>query len=158
MNRPRIARALRIAWTAFWAIAAFLLLAMWVRSYWWIDDAIGPISSTHVLVLGSDSGRFIARVDKGERHPTTVRWQLYHTPLAMLQGEFSHPNFAKPQFGFSGTNPNFYLADWLATIAAVIFATLPWIMTFEWRFGLRTLLIATTLVAVALGLVDWLTR
>jgi hypothetical protein len=37
-----------------------------------------------------------------------------------------------------------------------IFAGVPWIRQFRWRFTLRTLLIATTLVAVVLGLIVWL--
>jgi hypothetical protein len=32
---------------------------------------------------------------------------------------------------------------------------MPWIRHLKWRFSLRTLLIATTLVAVALGLAVW---
>ena len=36
------------------------------------------------------------------------------------------------------------------------FAVLPWIRQLRYRFSLRTLLIATTLIAVALGLIVWL--
>ena len=41
-----------------------------------------------------------------------------------------------------------------ATLAAVTF---PW-KRLSWRFTLRTLLVATTLVAVLLGLIVWATR
>src|SRR3954451_7738148 len=30
-------RKLRIAWSVFWGVAAVLLIALWVRSYWWSD-------------------------------------------------------------------------------------------------------------------------
>ena len=46
---------------------------------------------------------------------------------------------------------------WLPCLAAATIALLPWL---KWskRFSLRTLLIATTLVAVALGLIVWAAR
>ncbi len=42
---------------------------------------------------------------------------------------------------------------WLAVLVSVAIATLPW---FAWQFSLRTLLVATTLVSVLLGLIAWL--
>jgi hypothetical protein len=44
---------------------------------------------------------------------------------------------------------------WLATILVLSLAPLPWM---RWCFTLRTLLIATTLVAVVLGLAVWATQ
>ncbi len=31
-------RKLRIAWSVFWGLAAVLLVVLWVRSYWWVDQ------------------------------------------------------------------------------------------------------------------------
>ena len=45
---------------------------------------------------------------------------------------------------------------WFLRIAA-LFAAAPW-MRCLWRFSLRTLLIATTLVAVVLGLIVYVSR
>ena len=42
---------------------------------------------------------------------------------------------------------------WFVALLAVGISILPWL---RWRFSLRTLLIATTLVAVVLGVVVWL--
>jgi hypothetical protein len=44
---------------------------------------------------------------------------------------------------------------WLPALLSATLAVIPWISR-SWRFSLRTLLIATTLVAVVLGLVVWL--
>jgi hypothetical protein len=44
------------------------------------------------------------------------------------------------------------LPYWLLVITFAATTTLPWL---RWRFSLRTLLIATTLVAIVLGLVVW---
>src|SRR5262245_33287233 len=34
MDRPRLIRGLRIAWSAWWGILCVLLVVLWVRSYW----------------------------------------------------------------------------------------------------------------------------
>src|SRR6476469_5066865 len=47
------------------------------------------------------------------------------------------------------------LPYWFLVSLSVIFAVGPWIRQLRWRFSLRTLLIATTLVAVVLGLIVW---
>jgi hypothetical protein len=44
---------------------------------------------------------------------------------------------------------------WLMAIVTSVLAAAPWVPS---RFSLRTLLIATTLVAVLLGLIVWLSR
>jgi hypothetical protein len=43
---------------------------------------------------------------------------------------------------------------WILSVAAILLATISW----PTRFSLRTLLIATTLVAVLLGLTAWMMR
>jgi hypothetical protein len=87
-------RKLRIAWSVGWALAAVLLIALWVRNY---------------LLYGIRGSAF-----NGEQ------------------------DFV---FGVVG-------------LTAIV-AALSWL---QWsrQFSLRTLLIATTLVAVVLGLVVWL--
>ena len=52
--------------------------------------------------------------------------------------------------------PQPYVPEWMQFLLLVILL-LPWV---EWpsRFSLRTLLIATTLVAVVLGLILWLSH
>ena len=52
-------------------------------------------------------------------------------------------------FGRAATS-NISLPHWLVSLMSVAFVALPWL---RWRFGLRTLLIATTLVAMVLGIV-----
>ena len=44
---------------------------------------------------------------------------------------------------------------WFPALLSVVLATIPWFSR-SFRFSLRTLLIATTLVAVVLGLIVWL--
>jgi hypothetical protein len=42
---------------------------------------------------------------------------------------------------------------WLLELVSILAAIAPWV---RWRFSLRTLLIATTLVAVVLGAIVWI--
>jgi hypothetical protein len=45
------------------------------------------------------------------------------------------------------------ISHWIYILCFAALAVLPWIRQLRWRFSLRTLLIATTLVAVVLGLI-----
>jgi len=49
-----------------------------------------------------------------------------------------------------------HVPHWFPVVVSVTLATAPWIIQWQWRFSLRTLLIAITLVAIGLGLIVWL--
>jgi hypothetical protein len=49
--------------------------------------------------------------------------------------------------------PHWFFVLLFTTLAAAL-----WIHKLDWRFSLRTLLIATTLVAVVLGTIVWMSR
>ena len=55
--------------------------------------------------------------------------------------------------GFRSARYGWLLPYWVIVFSAAACASMPWL---PWRFSLRTLLIATTLVAVVLGLIVWL--
>src|SRR5690242_9830877 len=48
---------LRIAFSALCALVAVLLLMLWVRSYWWIDNVLLPTSGTTLVI--SEEGVFV---------------------------------------------------------------------------------------------------
>lgn len=54
--------------------------------------------------------------------------------------------------------PRVVISHWLPALIFAALAIVPWLRQLRWRFTLRTLLIATTLVAALLGLVTWLSR
>jgi hypothetical protein len=154
-------RNLRIAFSAACLIACVLLIGLWVRSYWWSDGVMGSISSTKTLVIGSGSGRFSVRVDDSTQpHRYSGRWRFDHTSLAAVEKSFKElgttVSFRFPIFGFSGDD--FFFAHWFVIIPVAVLGLIssrPWL---RWQFSLRTLLIATTLVAVVLGLIVWSVR
>lgn len=143
--RPRLnLHTLRIVWSVGCGIACVLLIVLWVRSYWQYD----------YLYLGR--GRALMSM-RGDVHTCSMggqiplpRWSVSTTPL-VLTGPHTYSFLG---IGYSpGAWPPATIPDWLPTLLFVSLAALPWL---RWRFRLRTLLIATTLVALMLGLIVYL--
>jgi hypothetical protein len=138
-------RKLRIAWSVAWGLAAVLLIVLWVRSYRYNYCFSGQAA-------GIESG---IRTDIG----TVTCWRMDRTTLGHADFPWRlkkvYPGYVRPQifedpeFGFAVTCPS-----WLLVVVILAIAGAPWVR----RFSLRTLLIATTLVAVVLGVIVWTTR
>lgn len=143
-------RKLRIAWSAIWALAAVLLIALWVRSYWWLDNLSFPAAGT--AFVGSAEGKIVV-FSSPEKDPQAgdSRWELKKFPMNTIptRARISTPtwSFVSNRFNTEVTFPHWFLATLCAILAPA--SCLPW------RFTVRTLLIATTLVALALGLIVW---
>jgi hypothetical protein len=145
-------RKLRIAWSVVCGIACVLVIVLWVRSYWWLDLAIGKHGSLHSLEgcilcgLGEDPTRqqvFIFSQNLNEMHQAGSIIHSGATHGFLLRREPKSLRIGLPH--------------WLLAFASVCLAAAPWI---RWKlsFSLRTLLIGTTTVAVVLGLVVYATR
>lgn len=61
-------------------------------------------------------------------------------------------------WSFQTTSSEISAPSWLLVILMASIATIPWIRHLTWQFSLHTLLIATTLVAVVLGLAVYVAR
>jgi hypothetical protein len=146
-------RKLRIAGSIVCGIACALLIALWVRSYWRCDSLTRIGSNRIYTQLFSDCGTlclsrddkefwrdlYVQRVLEKDRWLYGVRAASNHLPMfgwRLLPGEI----FVR-------------LPYWLVLLGCTFIAPVPWLRP---RFTLRTLLIATTLVAVVLGLIVWL--
>ncbi len=141
-------RKLRIAWSVAWGTVAVLLTVLWVRSYWWADVVTGDLNGFDYLNLKSDSGTLqfawiLSDVPNGE----ASEWR-YRTDA---------PSSPSPRYNWMRGHRNFIMPIPFALISPVIACAIigPWLRVSN-RFSLRTLLIATTLVAVGLGLIVWL--
>jgi hypothetical protein len=144
-------RYLRIAVTALSLTACVLLIALWVRSYR-INEvkaftAAGirfhaqSLLGRFVFGTGSNAVSFRQPVSDGLRnvaHRRANRLGFYYF-RAMPAG----PN----DYLTSVCVPHWFLVMIFAGLAAV-----PWIAKLKRQFSLRTLLITTTLIAVALGI------
>jgi hypothetical protein len=141
-------KTLRIAVTALGLAACVPLVALWVRSYRWTDVITVCTSNFDIgaesvaggtgVYLYVESGRAIERGFFYERHDQND-WPDMPPPDRTWQFQVE----TTPYEIFVSLPHWFYLA------LAGIFSIAPWIR----RFSLRTLLIATTLVAVGLGMI-----
>jgi hypothetical protein len=162
MRRPN-SRTIRIAFSAACGLAAILLIVLCVRSYWHVDHLIIRYNAPHALRLHSRAGWFKARFAKVDT--------LTITSTIMPDIEFNEPRFYSYPIFTESTRWN-SLARELSTssmdgdrgiwmpyaipfLLLAVAATLPWLRL---RFSLRTLLIATTLIGLALGLFIATTR
>jgi hypothetical protein len=147
-------RKLRIAWSVVCGIAGVLLIVLWVRSYYRWDIA-AHATRHNVAIASSQAGALVLQYAEviDETTVNSDGWFTENLPsinrdLLPLNGvEVAHagPIYKRDFDGYVVTLPY-----WLLLPLAAAFATLPW---FRLRFSLRTLLIATTLVAAVLGLI-----
>jgi hypothetical protein len=159
MESARITRSIRIAVTALCLTACVLLVALWVRSYWRYDFLAGPLGTTRLILIVSCRGQFgigTAPIEYLSEFGTGGAPKLHSGPSENM------PSLTLRMRSFLGIfywhfrplkrENQFVVPFWLITLVCVsITAAVPLKQT--WRFSLRTLLIATTLIAAGLGVV-----
>jgi hypothetical protein len=151
-------RYLRIAFSATCLIACVLLIALWVRSYWRYDQVSGPLTNPSLLVLRSSAGDLTIRAagDPYTRQSLGSDW-LIKSGSQGINSQF-WTDFARTLVYFHRiSNNGIVLPHWFPIVGFTVLAVAPWIKCSR-RFSLRTLLIATTLVAAMLGLIAWAAR
>jgi hypothetical protein len=150
----RAFRYLRIAFSATCLIACVLFIVLWVRSYWWCDDIVGPVGTTQSFCIWSDVGQVgfslvdhrLKSLADGGPWVFASEWTGNLPPRSRIDIPFL-PSWA--------TEHDVVIRDWCLVLLMGASVAAPWC---HWRFSLRTLLIAMTLVAVVLGLVVWSMR
>jgi hypothetical protein len=122
--------------TALSLTACVLLIALWVRSYWRLDTVEVYRGYTILSMRGRlfTDGRFVQIVALDITRDLTF-FPGTSTPISGGIATLTHPRVGLP--------------IWLFILLAAMPAATVWLRP---RFSLRTLLIATTLVAVMLGL------
>jgi hypothetical protein len=148
----RILRYLRIAFSATCLIVCVLLIVLWMRSHSKWDRLFYHFPSGGTAGFSSWDGNIIVGVEYSSGvsysrgfeldSQLTSQWQLDPSERGFL--------FMRDSSEFAVGMPH-----WLPIFLSAALAAIPWI---RWRFTLRTLLIATTLVAVVLGLIVWALR
>jgi hypothetical protein len=155
-------RKLRIAWSVGCGIACVLLIVLWVRSYLNYEDAMWR-SATDSLCVHSGLGHVLVVEQPGNKPQYAFpmwKWTVGSQPITdPVNLERDIMNYHKTLgFGWGEIAPQRFLMapHWSLILLSSVMSGLPWLRSFAWRFSLRTLLIATTLVAVVLGLIVWL--
>jgi hypothetical protein len=137
------------------------LMGMWVRSYYWLDDFnFTPRGCT--IGVGSASGRIAIGAMPAKINPEKKLVEFTHSPFADWRSDM---NRIDRQFSIIAQNGfvrdsnvfAFVIPYWFAVLIAGALSFAPWPRV-TYRFTLRTLFIAMTLLAVVLGMIAWLDR
>jgi hypothetical protein len=144
-------RYLRIAVTALSLTASVLLIALWVRSFTTLDTVFWPWTD-HALALSSLKGHVVLSIIG---KAPAEQWTPFRVEHIVIGDRFK-TRFNNNVFGFYfARKPGGFRLDlphWLLVLLGMTIAVAAWRHK-KWRFSLRTLLIATTLVAVGIGVV-----
>jgi hypothetical protein len=147
-------RKLRIAWSVGWGVLCLLLVAVWLRSYRVAEGIEGR-------PIGRSGSSFSIRYDNGfigvTGYPDLFAFRNSRRFIVTRHGSSREPySHLLPKYGrIANGDASFYVPCWMAMLGIATVGALPWM---PWHFGLRTLLIAMTLVAVGLGLSVWVVR
>jgi hypothetical protein len=171
MDRTRLIRGLRITVSAVFGIVCVLLIVLWVVSYW-RRDLINYVWNARLGMYGAASyqGTLTFYFDSRQAIRNNARQTTANDPprrpIETWKGQFADAYLAD-WFIPEGRNarsfqfirhPNFLaitFSYWYLVPATGALAAAPCIR-FTKRFSLRTLLIAATLIAAALGLIAYI--
>jgi hypothetical protein len=149
--RPYL-RYLKIGWTVLCGLACILLIALWVRSYWRHDYLYHLNKTVDYIGIESDAGIIsFTRLDL-QVYPRSTQQMAEGWTHDILPLNSSSSNPKKFQMDHTSGFLLVVFPNWSLIIPLAALAAAPWIR----RFSLRTLLVATTLVALVLGVTIWL--
>jgi hypothetical protein len=139
-------RKLRIALSVFFAVMALGLCALWARSYWYYDMLSRTGSNDIYTQLSSNWGYIcFTRIDASSTPAVRAHgWRL--------QATSANKNPARFQWIKDTELLQVNVPNWFIVLTFAALSRLAWTGT---RFNLRAMLIATTLVALLLGLTKW---
>jgi hypothetical protein len=143
-------RKLRIAWSVMWGVACVLLVVLWLQSHSWFGSLVAPSrykSGTARIESGGGELLFTWQTHDYPRSWTITSSRITEGPPTQLRYRW--------EWMFSNNYVVIACPYWALVVASAAIAPMAWL---RWRFSLRTLLIATTLVAVVLGLIVWTVR
>jgi hypothetical protein len=149
---PRL-RKFRFAFSITCGIACVLMAIAWARSYHAEDRLSGRISSTLGFQLYSAHGCFVLYGCNTLDTPRKFSWELTVGAEHWLS-ESDNRVSRRPRFAY---HPPLACVTLPYGFFIVLTATLGYLPWFPWarRYSVRTLLAATTLTAVLLGLALW---
>jgi hypothetical protein len=148
---------LRIAVTALCLTACVLLIGLWVRSYWWVTSIQTPPVASRALHCSFEPGRVRIESILLRTAEENAEWFSGLRHYHKSSPHYAVYNYPSPSFVLryrkSLRSIRIIFPYWFAILIAGAASVAPWI---RWRFSVRTLLIATTLVGVGLGIIVWL--
>ena len=155
---------LRLAWSVMSLMGCLLVIALWTRSYWWLDYRGREFSSTSGIAVHSLQGQlrltFIsAPADTISQWPAegTASFELFRETFALpntphrVPPEWipDHSTLRKFEWTRYPDGVKFVAPYWFFAAVCGVLAGAPWIR----RFSLRSMLVLMTLLAAFLGAV-----
>jgi hypothetical protein len=145
-------RYLRITWTVFCGVACLLLIALWVRSFWWTDSLDGPVLWPNGCSVTSTNGRLM--INDGDREESVTEWDFlsfkFDDPVRGVDPQFLGPVFA---FHPSEADETYLcVPHWFL---ALIAGSIAFIFARGRSYSLRTMMLVVTLIAIGLGLIAY---
>ena len=145
-------RKLRIAWSAVFDLLCLLMIAWWVRGYWWADGGYVKLSPSEYLQYQAQEGRMCLWF---EHKPSKGWYEWWGYPIETREG----PNLANriPWFnvGYWPRMTRVYAAHCFLTM---VFGSLAAVVWCPRRFSIRGILIATAVIATILGVIMWVDK
>jgi hypothetical protein len=150
MNRQRTLRTVRIGAAVVCLLFCAACVVVWVRSYSWFDWLVGPLPRSYMFAVTTQAGQLDLLVS-GPAYRLSL-WELSSYPIQAEQAlqTSSRPLFSR--FNCELVQGRLRIATplWFPALLLVAVAALAGVRTY--RFSLYALLIATTCVALVLGL------
>lgn len=159
-EKSRERRWLRVAWTVFFGVLTVALCVLWVRSWYGGEYVYWNIFKHRSVIVGSRSGGMVAYtdhftiglkpyrfrvIDAGDFYLLT-RWGPVEPLMSTTRRIPIRAVGLKAFF-----SPHWFLVLSTATLTAACGIRRP----HRIHFSLRTMLIATTLIAAVLGILMW---
>jgi hypothetical protein len=144
-------RKLRIAWSTVYGTVCLLLIALSARSFERSDVISMRTNSSEVTLGSNDCTLYAIRT-----LPLLLPAKLGVAAPTVTAGGWTHTSskatatLKQDQFDLTPGRELIKVPNWLILIVGIAATGAPWLGS---RFSLRTVLIATTLVAMVLGLV-----
>jgi hypothetical protein len=142
-------RRLRIAWSVLCGVVCVLLIGLWVRSYWRLE-ILEKRTRLQAVQISSVKGHIaIARLD-----PRATIGRSFSSVVAGDSADWRKKGCLGFAYYHDGLVTALIAPHWAPALLSATLAAAPWISR-SYQYSLRTLLITTALVAVALGLIVW---
>jgi hypothetical protein len=160
----------RYAVAALFALLAVALVALWVRSYWWMDYRMREVRGPFGVQVHSQQGQLRFFIIKYKPLPVNINApeafdDLFLETFALPEGPHripaQWPARREVLWEFQWTHypdgERFVLPHWFPAVSSLGLAA---IFAFKrtWRYSLRAIIVATTLTAGLLGLAVYATR
>jgi len=148
-------RRLRIAVSVFFAVLTVLLCVLWLRSFSTREHLRWRVTTSRAVSIASREG--IIGVSTWTKNLDGISSFVFSGPVV---GSPPRRQMSNP-LGFEFIRSKEYdglsvvVPYWFTVLTCAICVTIPHVLNSH-RFSLRTLFIATTLLAVVLGLAVWL--